>query len=100
MMGADLEPGYNSHEDPSGCEWVFYTSAAVLPVAIIHFSREMSTRGTVTSVTKATIKGREAASFRAELDRKAHGGIHLSNKDRKALNRVTNAQFQEAKKKK
>lgn len=100
MLGADCESGYDSHEDPSGVEWVFYTAAAVLPVAIIHFSREYSSHGSVTTVTKATIKGRAIADYRGELDRKGHGGVHLSNKDRKAVNRARNAQIQDAKKKK
>ena len=99
MMGAPLQPGYDSHEDPSGAEWVFYSSAAILPIAVIHISREIyASRSAATTYTKTTIKGRAAADYRSSLDAKANRGVHLSNKDRKALNRAKNVQVQEAKK--
>lgn len=101
MMGVDLQPGYDSHESPDGVEWVCYRTAQMLPIAIIHFDRQLYNYSTtVSTVTKTTIRGRERASILAELDRKAHGGVHLSNKDRKALNRVQNAQIQTKKNKK
>lgn len=100
MLGAALQRGYDSHESPDGVEWVGYTSAQLLPVAVIHFERSYTTHTAVKTVTKATIRGRTAAAVRAELDSKAHGGVHLSNKERKSVNRAKNAQIQAGSKKK
>jgi hypothetical protein len=36
MDGAKLQEGYDSHEDPSGYEWVIYHEASILPVYVIH----------------------------------------------------------------
>ncbi len=37
MDGAQLVEGCDSHEDPSGYEWVIYHEESILPVYIIHF---------------------------------------------------------------
>ena len=95
MLGAPLQPGFDSHESPDTAEWVAYASAQVLPIAIIHF--ESAQRSSTTVLTKATIRGRAAASVRAELDAKASGGfVHVTNKERKSYNRVQGAQSGQA----
>lgn len=33
MDGAKLQPGFDSHEDPSGYEWVVYHEESILPVS-------------------------------------------------------------------
>jgi hypothetical protein len=37
MDGAQLQKGFDSHEDPSGHEWVVYNEEHILPVYVIHF---------------------------------------------------------------
>jgi len=40
MLGAQLATGYSSHASPDGREWVFFNTAQILPVAVIHFGQQ------------------------------------------------------------
>lgn len=84
MMGAPLVAGYDSHMSPDGVEWVFYSSAQVLPIALVSFCHRTDPyrygEYTTFSVSGTADKGSLARKGAPARDWK-----DMSNSQRKAL---------------